>query len=108
MVDIPPDVAASSAQAGFTAREVAAERDARRTGRAEAARRQIQSLDEASATVDTNDGDTAVFTDAEGTGSQGRATEDDEPSPDDHEQDATAESGVVKGDDGRPHLDIQA
>jgi len=107
MIDIPPDIAASSAQAGYAAREVAAERDASRAGRAEATKRQIQSLDEAAATVDTNDGDTAVFTDAEGTGSQGRATEDGESTPEDGDQD-TKESGVIKDDDGRPHLDIQA
>ena len=59
MADIPPDIAVSSAQAGFAAREVGKEREARRAGQVQAASRQIQSLDEAGATVDTDDGDTA-------------------------------------------------
>ena len=77
MAEIPPDIPSSAAQAGFQAREVAKERDARRVASSDAANRQAQSVDEAGRTVETTDDDVAIFADAEGTGSQGRAFEEE-------------------------------
>ncbi len=106
MSQIPPDIASSAAQAGYQARDVGAARDAVRTGRADAAERQVKALDDASATVDTTDGDTAVFADSEGAGSQGR---EDQPPPR-GDDDATPEpqGGVTRDESGRLHIDLEA
>lgn len=108
MADVPPDIAVSSAQAGFAAREFDKVRKAHSTGQVQASNRQVKSLDEASATVDTTDGDTAVFSDSEGTGSQGRS-EDQES--DDQQEDQDGDASHVpnsKPGDDRPRLDIEA
>jgi len=108
MAEMPPPINASAAQAGFAAREAGKERDARQVGRVDAARRHVQSVDDAQTSVDTEDADTAVFTESEGQGSQGR-TPDDEVSSNAPEADEKGtENGVRQGDDGRLHIDIQA
>ncbi len=108
MADIPPDIAVSSAQAGFTAREVGKQRDARRAGQTQLAKRQVKSLDEASATVDTADGDTAVFTDAEGSGSQGRATQEESAEQEEGDDLRSDRPGITRDDGGDLHLDLEA
>lgn len=107
MSEIPPDIASSAAGAPIQAREVMKEREARRAGQAHAADRHVRTVDEADSTVDTDDADTQVFADAEGTGSMGRELEGEagdtvQPSAD------NSENGIVHDDEGRPHLDLQA
>ncbi len=107
MAEIPPDISSSAAQAGFQAREVAKERDARRTGQAEAASRQTKAVTESGDTVETTDADVAVYADAEGTGSQGRPFEEaetDEPETDDKPKNG----GITRDDDGQLHVDLEA
>ncbi len=107
MAEIPPDISSSAAQAGFQAREVAKERDARRIARSDAANRQLKSVDEAGRTVETNDDDVAVFSDAEGAGGQGRAFEEgDEPTAE--KDDPTAATGITRDDEGQFHVDLEA
>ena len=107
MAEIPSDIASSAAQAGFQAREVGKEREARRAEQTHAANRQVKTLDETDATVDTADTNTQVFTDAEGSGSQGRATEEKTSDQPQH----TAEpphGGITTDSDGQTHVDLEA
>jgi hypothetical protein len=83
------------------------EREARRAGQAQAADRQIKALDEAGGTVETDDADTQVFADAEGTGSMGRELESEEGETGQATNGDTAE-GVIHDEDGQPHIDLQA
>ena len=106
MAEIPSDIPASAAQAGFQANEVNKEREARRTGQVQAAHRQVKSLDEADGTVETTDADTAIFTDAEGTGSQGRTHE--EEAQDQSQNPEQSQKGITTGDDGQLHVDLEA
>lgn len=73
MSAIPPDIVSAAAQAGLAAREAARPRDAERAAQVQTAAQQIRAATDAAEQVDTADGDTAVFADAEGAGSQGRA-----------------------------------
>lgn len=104
--EIPSDIPASAAQAGFQAREVGKEREAHRAGNADAGNRQVKSLDEADATVETTDNDTRVFTDAEGGGSLGRQLEEENAEED--TEPAGDENGITRDDDGRLHVDLEA
>ncbi|UCE60317.1 MAG: hypothetical protein JSU63_00935 [Phycisphaerales bacterium] len=106
MADGPTDIASSAAQSGIQAREIANARNATRANTANAVNRQIQAADEAESTVDTEDADTQIHTDAEGTGSQGRAYE--EGGTGQEEAEAQAEDGVTLDEDGRMHLDLEA
>ena len=72
MSAIPPDIAGSAAQAGFTSSEASRVKDADRAGQDNTAARQAKAATDAADSVETSDGDTAVFADAEGAGSQGR------------------------------------
>ena len=107
MAEIPSDIPASAAQAGYQAREVGRARDARSAAQANAAIRQARAVDESDTTIDTEDSDNQVFSDAEGSGGQGRSFEEDNPK-DAH--DATDESkiGISKDDDGTLHIDLEA
>jgi hypothetical protein len=108
MADVPSasGVGASAAQAGYQAREAAKAKDAAGAGRANAKDRQVKALDEASSTVETEDGDTQIYTDAEGSGGQGRPFEEqgtgEQGAADEKESD-----GVTRDDDGQLHLDIE-
>ncbi len=106
MTQIPSDLPASAAQAGIQAGEVAKDRDARRSGNADAARRQLKAVDEAGATVDTDDADVAIFADAEGTGSEGRENLEPEETPEEETQDDG--DGIRRDDDGQLHVDLEA
>ena len=108
MSEIPPELPSSAAQAGFQAREVAKEREARRAGQANAASRQVKTVDEAGGTVETNDEDVAVFADAEGGGGEGRESEQAKAEQTTEDADDAADRGIVRDDDGHPHLDIEA
>jgi len=108
MADAPPPIAGSSLQAGFLANEIGKDREARRAGEANSARRQNVSINEAGDIVETTDSDSRVFTDAEGGGSQGRTLE--EPLPDD-ENAAAADPAAVPppgGPSSSSTLDISA
>ena len=109
MSGIPSDVAGSALQAGTQARQVAGVRDSERTGQAHAAKDTARAADEAGSTVETTDNDTAVFADAEGTGSKGRSLEEEplEETPSEARQDHD-DDGVTTSDDGQMHLDIEA
>ncbi len=107
MAEIPPDIPASAAQAGFQAREAAKERDARRAGQAEIADRRIKTVDEAGGTVETSDSDVAIFADTEGHGSQGRAFEEEGQENQQDTQPGDAK-GITKGEDGSFHIDLEA
>ena len=100
MSSIPPDILGSAAQAGFTAREAARVGNADRTAQAREANRNVDAADDAAESVETTDADTAVFSDAEGAGGQGRSTEHHEPSNDE---------GLIDEDDSpEGGLDIRA
>ena len=107
MAEIPSDIAGSAAQSGIQAREVARNREVQRAGQANAAERQVRALDDADATVETEDNDAQVFTDAEGAGSQGRAF--DEPAKQPPEQEPESDrKGITTDEQGRLHLDLEA
>ena len=107
MAEIPSDIPASAAQAGYQAREVGRGRDARSAAITNAADRRARAVDEAGNTVDTEDSDNQVFADAESSGGQGRPFEEGNPTDAD---DAIEESkiGITKDDDGRLHIDLEA
>ncbi len=107
MAEIPSDIPSSAAQAGFQAREVAKDRDARRAGQANAVERQVKAAGEADTTVETADNDTQICADAEGTGSQGRNFQEESPEQEDA-PDKTADGGITKDAEGRLHLDLEA
>jgi len=110
MSQIPSDIATSAAQAGFQAREATKVREAHQAGQAHSANRQVRAADEAGSTVDTTDADERVFTDAEGSGSQGRFTEDKDASELTENPAGSADSphGITRGPDGLPHVDLEA
>ena len=105
MAEIPSDIASSAAQAGFKARQVGTEREARRAGQAQSADRQVKSIDESGNTVETEDGDAQVFTDAEGMGSQGRSMEQETPA---ESQEPKPDDGITSDPDGQLHVDLEA
>lgn len=107
MSGIPSDIAGSSLQAGFQARDVGRVRDNERVGQAHSTNKTAKAIDEAGNTVETEDGDTAVYADAEGTGSKGRSFEE-ELLEEESSQDEDDRQGRPESDDGQVHLDIQA
>ncbi|HUU83368.1 MAG TPA: hypothetical protein VM243_07675 [Phycisphaerae bacterium] len=106
MSGIPPDIAGSSLQAGFQARDVGRVRDNERVGQAHSTDRTSKAIDEAGSTVETEDSDTAIFADAEGTGSKGRDFEEEPLQEEEEQKDGRDKRG--ESDDGQVHLDIQA
>ena len=105
MAEIPSDIAASAAQAGHHARDVAEARDARGGGLQQGAGPRGNKVGEAGEVVETDDRDAEIYADAEGTGSQGRSSEEAE-----EQQEAEGETteGVTTDENGRPHLDLEA
>lgn len=101
MSAIPPDILGSAAQAGYTARQTARAGDAERSSQAREANRNIDAADDAAESVETSDGDTAVFADAEGAGGQGREA----PTGD---EDHAATRAGDQPDPPAGHLDIRA
>ena len=107
MSGIPSDIAGSALQAGMQARNVNRTRDAERTGQAHAAdrtapRRWMRPAARLRPLTTTPQ----IYADAEGTGSQGRAYEDELLENADDEQ--QLDEGITRSDDGRIHLDIEA
>ncbi len=107
MAEIPSDIASSAAQAGYQARAVEGERASRRSSLRNATERQIKAVDEADTTVETDDADSRVYTNAEGSGSQGRPFDESATETEESETD-TPKEGLTKDDDGHMHLDLQA
>ena len=106
MSQVPSEIAASAAQAGFQAREITNQREIRRAGQVHAAARQVKTVDDAGNTVETTDNDNQVFTNAEGQGSQGRAF-DETPTPSAPPA-SPPPPGVHADPDGTLHVDIEA
>jgi hypothetical protein len=107
MVDSPSPIASSAAGAPLQARDVIEAGESRRAGQHNAIRRQGQTVTDAEATVETTDADARVFSDSEGTGSQGRETSEQEPNPQDQSP-SKPPQGIVTDKDGRVHLDLEA
>lgn len=107
MAEIPSEIASSAAQTGYQAREVGRERAAGTAGQGNAAQRQTKAVDEAGSSVDTDDADTQVFTDAEGSGSLGRPFEEEETSAENEEAAGQDRRGLRKDQDGQVHLDLE-
>ncbi|MCL2330887.1 MAG: hypothetical protein FWC56_06260 [Phycisphaerae bacterium] len=89
-------------QSGLTQQHVAHVRDAERNSRAGADRLQAQAVDQADGTVETTDDATQVFTDAEGTGSQGRAFSDGD------DTDQTEDNSPDDNNSDDQHIDFEA
>jgi len=106
MAEIPSDIASSAAGAPIQSREVTRAKEASRAAQSHATERQVRSLDEADATVDTDDADTQIFSDSEGGGSLGRDLSGDESARGSEEQ--RASPGISTDEDGQTHLDLQA
>ena len=104
MSAVPPNILGASAQAGFVAAEASKTKDADRTGQAQTAQKHIEQVKDSANSVETADGDTAVFADAEGAGGQGRAFGEagDESVDEQGMPDAVDEAG-----EDPPQLDIQ-
>ena len=107
MAEIPSHIPASAAQSGVQSQEVAKGRDAQRANTANAANRQTQAIEEAGSTVDTEDADNRVFTDAEGSGSEGRPF-DEEATAEQQPKGQEADGGITRDENGRIHLDLEA
>ena len=108
MSDIPPDIVGSSLQAGFQQAEMAKARDAQRAAQSHAAKTGAKAIDDAGSTIETGDEDTAVFTDAEGTGGQGRESEEESNEAHQDANDKSRADDSNDQDDGLTHVDIQA
>ncbi len=101
MSTLPTDIIGSVLQSHLVQQQTAAVRDTERTTAAIDLRKQATIVDEKGTTVETTDGDTQVYADAEGSGSQGRPFSEESP-----EQSADQENRP-EGDEGT-HIDIEA
>lgn len=110
MSGIPPDIAGSALQAGYVQRAASRDADAARTGQAQATERQLRATDEAAGNVETTDDDAQIYSDAEGTGGQGRVfgEESEQENEDTDAEGAEEHSGSLEDTDSPPRLDIQA
>ena len=107
MADAPSSIASSVAGAPLQARDTLNAGEARRAGQYHATIRQAQSVTDADAMVETTDANARVFSDAEGSGSQGREFGDqDEDRPERDGKKKT--SGISTDPDGQLHLDLEA
>jgi len=107
MAEIPSDISTSAAQAGYKSEQADKTRSGERAGQAHAAERQVRSLNEVEDTVETTDDNTKVFSDAEGTGSQGRDVEDEGGGANDKPPEGE-QPGITTDEDGHQHLDVEA
>lgn len=85
MSAIPPNLVGPILQTPLAQGQISAARDNEEAQRAAGDRRQSGAITEADSTVETTDSDTAVYTDSEGAGSQGRAfasPQEETPEPD--------------------------
>ncbi len=70
MSTLPTNIVGTVLQSTLVQRQVSASRDTERASSAVDLRQQATIIDEKGSTVETTDGDTQVYSDAEGTGSQ--------------------------------------
>jgi type IV secretory pathway TrbL component len=103
MTALPPNMVGSVLQSHLAQHQVSVARETEESQRDNASRRQASAADERDTTVGTTDTDTQIHSDAEGTGSQGRAFNSPE---EEVEQDAD-ELPPPQGDEGR-NLDLTA
>ncbi len=108
MADSPSPIASSSAGAPLQAKEAADAREAGRRGGSRIARSPIGPADETGAVVETDDADSRVFADSEGTGSQGRELTDGQDHSGRDNAVSSNNSGITTDKDGHIHLDLQA
>ena len=104
MSALPPDIVGSALQAGYIQRESARVADAARASQAHAAERHLRAVDEAATNVETTDDDVQIFSDAEGTGGQGRPFSEEAEEETENAENGGAGSAAADA----PHLDIQA
>lgn len=107
MAEGPSPIASSIAGVPLQARDAIEAGEARRAGQHNAIQRQAQSISDAGATVETTDADARVFSDTEGTGSQGREPGEEDP-PQEDPANQKDHPGISRGDDGRIHVDVEA
>ncbi len=107
MAEVPSEIASSAAQSGVQSREVAKGRAAARANISSAASRETKAVEEAGSTVDTEDEDNRIFTDAEGGGSQGRTFEEG-AAAEQGQGEAVSDNGITQDEDGQLHLDLEA
>jgi len=103
-----PNIANSAAQAGYVQAEAARARDAAQAGAAQSARRTAQSIDEADTTISTDDNDTQVYADSDGSGGTGRESGEEPGQAPTSDQQPDHGDGIAHDENGDLHLDIQA
>ncbi|HSW46937.1 MAG TPA: hypothetical protein VLM89_15350 [Phycisphaerae bacterium] len=103
MSTLPPNLVGPILQSHLTQRQAAAVRDIERASAAVDLRQQKTIIDEKGSIVETTDNDTQVYSDAEGTGSQGRPFSEQQQEPDQ----PADQNPPPDGDEGR-NLDIEA
>jgi len=102
MSSLPPNLVGPILQSHLAQRQVSNVRNTERSQQINAERQQTAAIDEKDTTVETTDNDTAVHSDAEGQGSQGRAfTAPEEP------EEPQSEPSSPDEDQGQ-HIDLQA
>jgi hypothetical protein len=96
---IPPNVIGSVLGTTFAQNQASHIRASDDAAKVSAERRQVNSVSELDSVVETGDNDTQVFTDSEGSGSQGREFTRPEPEPE-------PTPAAAPEDDG--HIDFEA
>jgi hypothetical protein len=111
MSSVSSSVSASLAQAASAAREVASARSSDRNQAEQGGGRSNRAVGEVGEVVTTTDGDTQVFADSEGLGSQGKEGDEDKAA----EEDGTpvpapppSEAGIHQDSQGQWHVDMEA
>jgi hypothetical protein len=102
MSTLPTNIVGAVLQSTVMQRQVSTVRDTERAASTVDLRQQASIIDEKGSTVETTDGDTQIYSDAEGTGSQGRPFTPEEQKEEPAEQERTPE-----GDEGTI-LDLKA
>mgnify|MGYP006908280442 CR=1 FL=1 len=103
MSAVPPNLVGPVLQSHLTQRQVQNVRSSEENQKASAAQRGGMATEEKDTTVETTDNDTQVYTDSEGTGSQGRAFSE----PESQEEEASDKKKPVEGDEGTL-IDVEA
>ena len=102
MSTLPTNIVGTVLQSTIVQRQVSAVRDTERASAAVDLRKQASIIDEKGTTVETTDGDTQVYSDAEGGGSQGRPFSSEEK-----QEEPAKEKPTPQGDEGTL-LDLEA
>lgn len=105
MSAVPPNLVGPILQSHLAQHQVSGVRDNEDAHKVNANRQQLRAASQNDTTVETDDPDMQVHTDAEGSGSQGRAFSNPEEA--EHPEQQTEEREPPFGDQGH-HLDLQA